>query len=569
MIEAFTAAQVRAAEEPLLARGAPLMERAAFALATVVVQDLRRGRRGGSDGGAPARRLAGARAVLLVGSGNNGGDALFAGAYLARRGVAVQAVCTSGRPHADGLSALRRAGGRVLDLTAPAELARWSHVVDTVLAADVVLDGLVGIGATGALRGVAGDLVAALADELAGRAARAGSRAGLPWVVAVDTPSGIGVDDGSVPGPVLPADRTVTFGAHKPGLLLPPATHLAGVVTLVDLDLDLGLAGVGGAGSGPIEPVGPVGAAVRRLERADVARLWPVPGSTDQKYTRGVLGVVAGTPTFPGAAVLAVSAAVRAGVGMVRYRGPDDVARVVVSARPEAVPAEGRVQAWALGSGVPAAEERAALRDGGGVRSAEAGQHERIRYALAVACGVLAEDVAGPRVPAVVDAGALSLLPERCPPSVVLTPHAGELAGLLRARGDEVDREDVEARPLRWARRAHDLTGATVLLKGSATVVVGPEVTWSQADGPAWLATAGSGDVLTGLLGALLAAHGERVVHEPGAAAELAAAAALVHGLAGTRANPGGPVAALDVAEALPGVVAALLHEGDGTRHRR
>lgn len=568
MIEAFTAAQVRAAEEPLLARGVPLMERAAFALATVVVQDLRRRPGGRPDGGGPARRVAGARAVLLVGSGNNGGDALFAGAYLAGRGVAVQAVCTSEHPHADGLSALRRAGGRVLDLTAPAERARWSHVVDTVLAADVVLDGLVGIGVTGALRGVAGDLVAALADELAGRAARAGSRAGLPWVVAVDTPSGIGVDDGSVPGPVLPADRTVTFGAHKLGLLLPPATHLAGVVTLVDL----GLADVGGAGSGPVglvEPVGPAGPAVRRLERVDVARLWPVPGSTDQKYTRGVLGVVAGTPTFPGAAVLAVSAAVRAGVGMVRYRGPDDVARVVVSARPEVVPAEGRVQAWALGSGVPAAEERAALRDRGGERSAEAGQHERIRYALAVACGLLAEDVTGPRVPAVVDAGALSLLPEHCPPSVVLTPHAGELAGLLRARGDEVDREDVEARPLRWARRAHDLTGATVLLKGSTTVVVGPEVTWSQADGPAWLATAGSGDVLTGLLGALLAAHGERVVREPGAAAELAAAAAVVHGLAGTRANPGGPVAALDVAEALPGVVAALLHEGDGTRRRR
>ncbi|OCI32452.1 bifunctional ADP-dependent NAD(P)H-hydrate dehydratase/NAD(P)H-hydrate epimerase [Oerskovia enterophila] len=556
MIEAFTAAQVRAAEEPLLARGVPLMERAAFALATVVAGDLRRtaahgrsarARGAGPDGGARPGRVTGTRVVLLVGSGNNGGDALFAGAYLSRRGVAVEAVCTSGHPHAAGLRALRRAGGRVLDLTVPTGPARWGDVVEGILSAEVVVDGLVGIGASGALRGLAGELVESLAEGRSGRAARA---VHVPWVVAVDTPSGIGVDDGSVPGPVLRADRTVTFGAPKPGLLLPPATHLAGLVTPVDVGLDE-------LGTPP----------VRRLEPADVARLWPVPGVSDQKYTRGVLGVVAGTPTFPGAAVLAVTAAVRAGAGMVRYRGPDDVARVVVSARPEAVPAEGRVQAWALGSGVPAAGERSGLRDGASERDtgsgADAGQHERIRYALAVACGELAQDAwdasAGPRPACVVDAGALSLLPATCPPSVVLTPHAGELATLLRARGADVDRDGVEAEPLRWARTAHELTGATVLLKGSATVVVGPEGAWSQADGPAWLATAGSGDVLTGLLGALLAAYGERVVREPGLAAELAAAAATVHGAAAVRANPGGPVAAMDVAEAVPGVVAELL----------
>ncbi|TGJ95036.1 bifunctional ADP-dependent (S)-NAD(P)H-hydrate dehydratase/NAD(P)H-hydrate epimerase, partial [Actinotalea fermentans ATCC 43279 = JCM 9966 = DSM 3133] len=178
------------------------------------------------------------------------------------------------------------------------------------------------------------------------------------------------------------------------------------------------------------------------------------------------------------------------------------------------------------------------------------------------------QDGAGPRVPAVVDAGALSLLPDRCLPSVVLTPHAGELATLLSARGEDVEREEVEAEPLRWACRAHDLTGATVLLKGAATVVVGPDGVWSQADGSAWLATAGAGDVLTGLLGALLAAYGGRVVQEPGLAAELAAAAATVHGWAGDRANSGGPVAALDVAEALPGVIANLLAEGDARPRR-
>ena len=580
MIEAWSAADVRAAERPLLDAGVPLMERASFALAAVVARDLARVRSVvGPDGGRHDGRVAGARAVLLVGSGNNGGDTLHAGALLARRGVLVTAVLTSARPHPEGLAALRRAGGRTLDASGAPDGGRTGEpaadgtgtpaadghgvpaadgtgtpaaggtgtptdatlrrVVDEVLRADAVLDGLVGIGATGPLRGAAADVVDRVADAL-------GAAPRRPWVVAVDAPSGIGVDDGTVPGPVLRADRTVTFGAAKPGLLLPPATHAAGHGAVVDIGLALG----GPAGPRP---------AVRRLEPADVAALWSVPGPTDHKYTRGVVGVVAGTPTFPGAAVLVTTAAVRTGTGMVRFRGPDDVARAVLAARPEVVPAGGRVQAWVLGSGVPPAGG-----DGGqGGADDDGGQHRRVRHALAeVVPEVIAEpsaDVTGAPVPAVVDAGALSLLPSRCPAWVVLTPHAGELATLLRARGEDVSRAAVEAEPWRWARRAHDVTGATVLLKGSATVVVGPGVTFAQADAPPWLATAGAGDVLAGVLGALLAGHAERVVAEPALAAELAAAAALVHGLAAERANPGGPVAALDVADQVPRVVAELL----------
>ncbi|MFE6237004.1 bifunctional ADP-dependent NAD(P)H-hydrate dehydratase/NAD(P)H-hydrate epimerase [Cellulosimicrobium sp. NPDC057862] len=578
MIEAWSAADVRAAEEPVLAAGVPLMERASFALATIVARDLARRRSVAlPDGGRRDGRVTGARAVLLVGSGNNGGDALHAGAYLARRGVEVLAVLTGEHAHAGGLAALRDAGGRVEVLVgSPDDTTRADrphdhldpHVADRVAAqvarADVVLDGLVGIGARGPLRGVVADLVRHVAAVLDGDV-RAGEEPGgdgvpgagggrspvsvsgargRPWVVGVDAPSGVGVDDGTVPGPVLRADRTVTFGAAKPGLLLPPATHLAGHGAVVDVGLRLGAPAADGRAPRPV---------VRRLEPADVAARWVVPGPTDHKYTRGVVGVVAGTPTFPGAAVLVASAAVRTGPGMVRYRGPDDVTRAVLAARPEVVPAAGRVQSWVLGPGVPPVPgpDDDPVDDGG--------QHERVRYALAAATGELAADVAGERVPVVVDAGALSLLPDRCPPSVVLTPHAGELATLLRSRGDDVTRADVEAEPLRWARRAHEATGATVLLKGSATVVVGPEGAWSQADAPAWLATAGAGDVLAGILGAVLAAHAARVVREPGLAAELAAAAAVVHGLAAERANPGGPVAALDVADAIPAVVAELL----------
>ncbi|MEN1976415.1 NAD(P)H-hydrate dehydratase [Cellulomonas sp. P4] len=523
MIIGYPAAQVRAAEEPLLARGVPLMQQAAGGLATRVLAELvsRRG------------AVRGASVVALVGSGNNGGDALHAGAVLARRGVRVVALCTTGTPHAEGLAALRRAGGRAVRVgdardagdgrpgagDGPDLPVVWlGDAVAEAYAADVVLDGLLGIGGRGAPRGVAGLLTALLAELLADEGA---PDAPGPLVVAVDVPSGIGVDDGSLPdGPVLPAGLTVTFGTAKPGLLLPPASRLAGRLAVVDLGLPL-----------------PGAPAVARLGPADVAALWPVPGPGDHKYSRGVLGVVAGTPTYPGAAVLCVSAAVRAGVGMVRYVGPAAVRRAVLAARPEVVAGEGRVQAWLLGPGVDPAHAKQARRVGDALeRALTEGQ------------------------PAVLDAGALALAPETLAPWCVLTPHAGELATLLTRLGEDVDRAAVTAEPLRWARRAHERTGATVLLKGSTTVVAGAGgAVFAQADAPGWLATAGSGDVLAGLLAALLAGRAGDVLADPPLAAALAAAAALVHGHAASAAVPGGPVAALDVAHALPAVVAGLL----------
>ena len=536
MILGYTAAEVRTAEEPLLARGVPLMQHAAFALATRVAAELAE-RRGS---------VRGATVVALVGPGSNGGDALHAGAVLARRGVRVVAVCTTDTPHAEGLAALRRAGGRAVRAVdqdgtdapagtdaasdAPALEPVWlGDAVAEAYAADVVLDGLLGIGGRGAAGGTAGLLVGLLADLLdaedagaTSRGPRSGATAGGgPLVVAVDLPSGIGVDNGALPdGPVLPAGLTVTFGSAKPGLLLPPAARVAGRLEVVDLGLPL-----------PERP------AVARLQAADVAALWPVPGPADHKYSRGVLGVVAGTPAYPGAAVLTVSAAVLAGVGMVRYVGPSAVSSAVLAARPEVVAGRGRVQAWLLGPGVDPAHPR---------------QAERLTKALAAALA------AG--LPAVLDAGALALAPRELAPWCVLTPHAGELATLLGRFGEDVDRAAVEAEPLRWARRAHEVTGATVLLKGSTTVVVGAGgAVYAQADAPGWLATAGSGDVLAGLLGALLAGRAADVLDDPPIAAALAAAAALVHGRAAGVAVPDGPVAALDVARALPATVAGLL----------
>ncbi|WP_263118301.1 bifunctional ADP-dependent NAD(P)H-hydrate dehydratase/NAD(P)H-hydrate epimerase [Cellulomonas sp. RIT-PI-Y] len=560
MIHGFTAAQIRAAEEPLLAEGRPLMQHAAFGLAGAVAGELA-DRRG---------RLSGSVVVLLVGPGNNGGDTLHAGALLARRGVRVLALCTTAAPHAEGLAALRRAGGRAVlvtdgldptgsadedrrvggeaDAGGPEPIDDGRHLTTAALpddrhrrgrhaahpvpdlpalwagdaaaeaaTADAILDGLLGIGGRGAPRGVAAVLTTVLAQTLGDRGIDG------PLVVAVDVPSGVGVDDGALPteGSVLPADLTVTFGGVKAGLLLPPSSAVAGTVWPVDLGLGLD----------------DEHAAVIRLDPEDVAALWPVPGPGDHKYTRGVLGVVAGTAAYPGAAVLTVSAAARAGVGMIRYQGPERVVDAVLAARPEVVHGAGRVQAWLLGPGVDPGDDE---------------QAGRVRESLAAALA------AGQ--PAVLDAGALAVLPDRLAPWCVLTPHAGELATLLAARGAHVDRAAVESEPLRWARRAHELTGATVLLKGATTVVVGAQgVCFTQADAPGWLATAGSGDVLAGLLGALLAGRAEEAVDDPSVVAALAAVAALVHGRAARRANPGGPVTAMAVAEALPATVAELL----------
>ncbi|TDE97633.1 bifunctional ADP-dependent NAD(P)H-hydrate dehydratase/NAD(P)H-hydrate epimerase [Occultella glacieicola] len=546
---AYRAESIRAVEAPALAAGEPLMERAAYAVASAAVAEARR--RG--------LALVGARALVLVGGGNNGGDGLFAAAYLARRGLLVTAALLRERVHPEGLAAARRAGVRLLPTTTPppppppaptpdraagradaeassghsaesaesadsaqgvdsadrgesadrADRAELAPVLAAAEAAEIWVDAIAGIGLTGGLRGVSGEVARAL-NERRERSAVA------PLVVAVDLPSGLEADGGAVPGEVLRADITVTMIGLKPALLLPPAAAEAGDVQVVDLGL--------------AEAVAARPAVVRRLLDADVADLWPVPGPADHKYTRGVLGLVAGSDAYPGAAVLSSSGALRTGCGMVRYLGPAGAARMVLARHPEVVTAPGRVQAMVMGSGIAAGEP--------------------VPEAAAQA-------IADPGVALVVDAGGLDWLP--ADPTalarrrVVLTPHAGELARLLDGRGEPVERAAIEADPGRWAQRAAELTGAVVLLKGPVTVVAGPEGAWySQADGTGWLATAGSGDVLAGIVGALLAGS-------DGPPAVLAAAGALVHGRAGVLAAHGAPITASDVAASVPEAIRGIL----------
>jgi len=473
-----TAQQIRDAERVLLDRGpdGALMRRAAFGLAVHLRRFL----------AAHAGGVAGTRVALLVGAGDNGGDALWAGTELRRRGAGVAAVLLApDRTHAAGLAAARRSGARIVldEAAARREL----------LGADVVVDGIVGISGRGSLREPAARLVAAV------------EAAGIP-IVAVDLPSGVDTDTGAVDGPAVTATETVTFGALKPVHVL--AASRCGPVHLVDIGL------------GPLlgEPH------ARVLDDADVAAGWPIPGPADDKYTQGVTGVAAGSATYPGAAVLATGAAVLATSGMVRYAG---TAADAVRARwPEAVVTEhledaGQTQAFTVGPGL--------------------GTDERGRGALATVIGL--------GVPLCVDADAITLLGQHeelraavAGRAVVLTPHDREFA---RVAG-EVGADRIAA-----ARRAAAALDVTVLLKGNTTVVADPRgQVFVHPSAGSWAATAGSGDVLSGVVGALLAAG-----RDP---AWAGAAATLVHGRAAALAARGAPAPASAIEAHLPAAIRAI-----------
>jgi hydroxyethylthiazole kinase-like uncharacterized protein yjeF len=485
MRQAHEVAAVRAAEAQLMAQlpDGSLMQRAATGLAATCCRLL--------------GRVYGARVVLLVGSGDNGGDALYAGASLARRGAAVSAVLLGSRAHERGFAALRAAGGR---MAAPA----------AVRDADLVLDGIVGIGGKGALRDDAAAVVADIPPTA--------------LVVSVDVPSGVDTDTGEVVGAAVRADVTVTFGAWKPGLLVDPGAQHAGAVELVDIGLAPNLPSSG----------------LAALQNLDVAALLPRPNNESDKYRRGVVGIVAGSRQYTGAATLSVGGALRTGVGMVRFASVARPAELVRARWPEVVVTElpddgggvlaaGRVQAWVVGPGIGTDDT-----------------------AKSLVAQVLSADV-----PVIADADALTvlgadraLLRGRGAPTVV-TPHAGELTRLLGLDADA--RTDIEARRLHYARTAAAELGVTVLLKGSTTVVCSPDgLARVNPTGTPWLASAGSGDVLSGMTGTLLAGGLSPL--------DAASCAAYLHGtaarLAVTKHGGASPLIADDVIAEIPAAIA-------------
>ncbi|MGJ9421934.1 bifunctional ADP-dependent NAD(P)H-hydrate dehydratase/NAD(P)H-hydrate epimerase [Aeromicrobium sp. CF3.5] len=463
MLTAHSVAQIRAAEESLVAAAGSgssawddLMQPAARGLAEAL-----------------GEIAAGDLLLALIGPGNNGGDALYAVAHLLGRGVRVDlCLLDPGAVHEAGLEAALAAG---------------AHLVEEPGGQRTVLDAVLGIGARPGLEGRAAQWVDWI-DRTA------------PFTIAVDVPSGIDVDGGTRPGAHVDADATVTFGSLKPCLLLPPASSSAGSgVTVIDIGLRPHL-----------EP-----GVVESIETRDSHLLLDALGDADgHKYSRGVVGVAAGSDAYAGAAFLCVAGAQAGPAGMVRFAGTDTLAARVVDRAPEVVAAPGRVQSWVVGPGGD--EQVADLMD------------------VALADGV----------PVVLDASALDHLPEAFDSPVLLTPHAGELARMLGA-----DRAAVESAPLVHARRAAERWEATVLLKGSRTLVVSPEGRVRvNLSGTPWLGTAGAGDVLAGFIGSLLA-NGL----DPFDAGSLGA---FLHGAAAVAANPGGPITASEVARALPGVVA-------------
>lgn len=444
----YTVDQIRQAEAPLLASlpDGALMRRAAYPLSIAIARELR----------ARTGAVAGRHLCAVVGSGDNGGDALWASTFLLRRGAAAAAVLLNPeKAHKKGLAAFRKAGGRVVQ-SIPA-------------ATDLVIDGVVGISGSGPLRPNAAEVF----------------KANTSPVVAVDIPSGIDAHTGTTEGPHVQAVLTVTFGGLKPVHALGDC----GRVELVDIGLDLPATDMLG------------------FEATDVVARWPAPGPHDDKYTQGVTGILAGSATYPGAAVLCTGAAVAATSGMVRYAG--SAAQQVLSHWPEVIAApspqaSGRVQAWVVGPGLGTDDTAAAA----------------LWFALDT------------DLPVIVDADGLTMLaahPDlvagRQAPTV-LTPHVGEFA---RLAGAPPGNDRVAA-----TRRLADELGVTVLLKGNVTVIAEPGgPVYLNPAGESWAATAGSGDVLSGMIGALLAAGVP--------AGEAAAAAAFVHARAAnlSAADPG------------------------------
>jgi hydroxyethylthiazole kinase-like uncharacterized protein yjeF len=491
MRQAHTVDQVRDAEGPLFAALPPgtLMQRAAAGLAAYAVQRL----------GALHGSVYGRRVVLLVGSGDNGGDALWAGARLAARGARVEALAT-GRMHAEGSAALLAAGGRVY----PAHAAATAGPATDVGGADLVLDGLLGTGGRPGLRGAHAHLAGLAPPQR---------------TVAVDVPSGVDADTGEVGDGAVVAAATVTFGTYKRGLLLSPAASHVGRLHLVPIGLRL--------------PPGDLCA----LDAEDVAALLPRPGPSASKYTRGVVGIVAGSDAYPGAAVLCAGAALRGGAGFVRYVGTAKAAAAVRAAHPEVVATEvapgdadavlgaGRVQAWIAGPGMGTGPEA-----------------ERVLAAL------LATDL-----PVLVDADAITVaarrpdLLRRAAPTL-LTPHVGEFARLT-GREPRQAREALAADRLGTVRSAAAELGVSVLLKGNRTLVVEPGGDARvNTSGTPWLSTAGSGDVLSGLAGALLATGLGPL--------DAGSAGAWLHGLAAEVAKP--PLVAGDLLASLPSALSTL-----------
>ncbi|MEP7059576.1 MAG: NAD(P)H-hydrate dehydratase [Actinomycetota bacterium] len=501
----FTAPQAAELDRESQARGISaqdLMERAGWALARAVL-DL--------TGGAYGRHV-----VIVCGKGNNGGDGYVAARHLARAGVRVR-VHAMDAP-SPGLVAdnrdrmIRETDARVSPF-APGRLAR------DLARAEVAVDAIFGTGFSRRAK----EQYATAIDEL---------NAASVHTVAADIPSGVDGTTGVVEGSAIRADLTVAFGVAKTGALLMPGADFAGDLRVVDIGF-------------PDDLVHPD---VFLSEPADVRSVVSVRAPDTHKRASGHVMVVAGSRDMTGAAVLAASAASRMGAGSVTVAAPESIVPVIQSRLREAVFLP--LPETAAGSVVQHALEP--VLDGLGRADALVlgpGMSTQVQTA-----GFVRDLVAASPVPLVLDADGLTAFAgfpgemDGRKSAAVLTPHAGEFARLLDITVDELDTDR-----LGHARRLAAETDAVTLLKGTRSIIASPDGTVRiNPTGSAVLATAGTGDVLAGVIGALLA--------RGAAPADAAAAGAYLHGLAGLLAGQrsGEGTIASDVVALLPEALARV-----------
>ncbi|HYZ11082.1 MAG TPA: NAD(P)H-hydrate dehydratase [Actinomycetota bacterium] len=498
MLPVLTAGETRALDEATEARGTPvalLMERAGLAVARATV---------GIAGGAYGRR-----AVVMCGKGNNGGDGLVAARHLARLGMAVEVFLLDEElrePAAANLVALRRAG-------VPAGPFDQATVRRSLGRADVAIDAIFGIGFRGAAEGAFAAAIGALNDAPAP-------------VVAVDIPSGVEGDTGALRGAAVSADVTVTFGAPKVGTMLFPGAELVGTLEVADIGFPQEL----------------LVSEAWRVEADDVRAWWPVRDPDTSKRRSGVVMVIGGSRRMTGAPRLMAEAALRAGAGLVTVAVPEGILAPVQAGllEPTFVPlAEGSTgslseAAWDVVADRLQGFDAVAIGPG---LSTEGETPSFVRRLVREASNSL-----------VIDADAINAFAGRAGDlsqhrgQALITPHVGEFARLFGMPAEEVAEDRIG-----FCRKAAAETGCVVLLKGSRSVVASPdgEVRINPTGGR-FLATGGTGDVLSGLIAALLA-RGLSAV-------DAASAAAFVHGVAGWLAGgrTGEGTVAGDVARALP-----------------
>ncbi len=269
----------------------------------------------------------------------------------------------------------------------------------------------------------------------------------------------------------------------------------------------------------------------------DAANCIITPSDIDHKYSRGVLGLITGSAQYPGAAVLTTSASLATGLGMARFHSSSGLAHLVLHDAPETVVQPGPVTAWLAGSGIHHK------------KYSDFTTYLRHRWFV-----LLKRQT----VPTVLDAGALYLAGKLHQPTLI-TPHAGELARLLTSRGVAVSSESIEADPATWALKTAQLFGVTVLLKGSRTVVTQGDRVISLPVATPWLATAGTGDVLAGIIGALVATNYIEILNSPERLAEVAATGAYIHNQAALLASSGAPISASQIIDQIPTVIRKIL----------